>query len=77
MPQGTVKSVICEKGYGWIQARLDRTGHRVEVFFHISGLSPGLVFDETLRERYVNFEVEKTSRGLVAVNVRPAYADQT
>ncbi len=73
MPQGTVEKINFEKGFGFIRFRLKGSGQRSDIFFHISGLHPDLTFDETLRKRFVEFDVEQTPRGPAAVGVRPAY----
>jgi CspA family cold shock protein len=42
-----------------------------DVFFHASALVD-LVFDDKLAGQAVEFDVEKTAKGIAAVNVRPA-----
>jgi cold shock CspA family protein len=71
VPTGTVTRLKLNRGlgggFGFIA-----TGARSAIFFHCSDLSPELVFDLSLEQRYVEYEIVETSRGPKAVNVRPA-----
>ena len=65
MPQGTIKKLIVDKGYGFIQAE------NGEFFFHHSGLQD--ISIETLHEgQTVEFEEGRGPKGPRAENVRPA-----
>ncbi|MBI3078317.1 MAG: cold shock domain-containing protein [Deltaproteobacteria bacterium] len=60
MAQGTIKRLVRDRGFGFIQADDGR-----EIFFHRSGF-PGSEFD-TLREgQRVEFDVERGEKGLRA-----------
>jgi CspA family cold shock protein len=64
MPQGTVKKVVAERGFGFIE------GERGDLFFHHSALD-GIAI-ETLRVgQQVTYEVGRGAKGPRAENVRP------
>jgi len=63
--QGTISRVIRDRGFGFIQYDGGR-----DVFFHKSGLQ-ALVFDDLEVGETVEFEMEKTAKGLRATLVRP------
>jgi CspA family cold shock protein len=64
MPQGTIKKLIMEKGFGFIE------GESGELFFHHSGLQD--VSIEELKEgQTVEFEEGRGPKGPRAENVRP------
>ncbi len=64
MPQGTIKKVIAEKGFGFIAGEGD------EIFFHHSALV-GIAI-ETLQEgQQVEYEVGSGPKGPRAENVKP------
>ena len=63
MPQGTIKKLVTEKGFGFIE------GERGDVFFHHTALEDGSF--ETLREgQVVEFEMGQGPKGPRAENVR-------
>ncbi len=62
--QGTIKRVIRERGFGFIQAADGQ-----EVFFHRSNLQQ-LDFDGLKEGDKVEFEVERGKKGPRALNVR-------
>lgn len=64
MPQGTIKKLISDKGFGFIQ------GERGEVFFHCSALQ-GVAFEELSEGQAVEFEEGQGPKGPRAENVRP------
>jgi CspA family cold shock protein len=65
MPQGTIKKLIAEKGFGFI------TGNGGEIFFHHSALVDTTI--EALREgQRVEYEEGRGPKGPRAENVRPA-----
>ena len=76
--QGTVNSLRLDRGFGFIVAagpisvRRGPRQRRSEIFFHSKDCRAELPFDETLQERFVEFEVIQTPRGPQAINVRPA-----
>lgn len=65
MPQGTIKKLIAEKGFGFIQ------GERGELFFHHSAVQGTTI--EALREgQAVEYDEGRGPKGPRAENVRPA-----
>jgi len=65
MPQGTIKKLIAEKGFGFIN------GDGGEIFFHHSALVGTTI--EALREgQSVEYEEGRGPKGPRAENVRPA-----
>ena len=64
MPQGTIKKLISEKGFGFI------TGERGEIFFHSSAVE-GVRFDELQEGQTVEFQEGQGPKGPRADNVRP------
>ena len=63
MHTGKIKKVIPEKGFGFIA---DTDGN--EVFFHKNSLI-GVEFSNLTGDEEVQFEVQKTPKGLNATNV--------
>jgi cold shock protein len=63
MQTGTVKYFNHSKGFGFIKA--EDTGK--EIFFHISKILEDIFEDEK-----VTFELQESTKGLNAINVRPA-----
>lgn len=63
MHTGKIKKVILDKGFGFIS---DSDG--TEVFFHKNNLA-GIEFTSLTGGEEVQYEVEKTPKGLSAVNV--------
>ncbi len=65
MPQGTVKKLVSDRGFGFIR------GERGEVFFHHSSVVGGS-FDSLQEGQTVEYEVEqgKGGKGPRAVNVK-------
>ena len=64
MPQGTIKKLIAEKGFGFIN------GNGGEIFFHHSALVGTTI--EALREgQSVEYEEGRGPKGPRAENVRP------
>ncbi|MFQ5896511.1 MAG: cold-shock protein [Nitrospinota bacterium] len=64
MPEGTIKRIIRERGFGFIKASDGR-----EIFFHSTSLQPG-AFEGLHEGARVSFEVQATERGPRAVQVR-------
>jgi len=63
MPQGTIKKLIAEKGFGFIQ------GERGELFFHHSAVQGTTI--EALREgQKVEYDEGRGPKGPRAENVR-------
>ena len=65
MPQGTIKKLIMDKGFGFIQ------GERGELFFHHSALD-GIAIEELHEGQQVEFEEGRGPKGPRAENVKPA-----
>ena len=67
MPEGTIKKLVNDRGFGFIAAEDGK-----EYFFHRSGLDAGLNFDSLAGGERVNFEIEPSPKGPRAHRVRPA-----
>ena len=65
MPQGTIKKVIADRGFGFIQ------GERGELFFHHSALE-GTTIESLRVGQQVTYEEGRGPKGPRAENVRPA-----
>ena len=64
MPQGAIKKLIAEKGFGFIE------GERGDIFFHRSAVVEATF--ETLREgQLVEYEEGRGPKGPRAENVKP------
>jgi cold shock protein len=63
MPQGTIKKLIMDKGFGFIQ------GERGELFFHHSALD-GVAIEELREGQKVEFEEGRGPKGPRAENVK-------
>ena len=73
MQRGTVKWFSNEKGYGFIAP----SDGGEDVFVHKSNVA-GMGWDDSLRDgEAVEFETERTDRGLSAINVSRVEADPT
>jgi len=64
MATGTIKKLVRERGFGFIQG-----SDGVETFFHRSALS-GEGFDALAEGQAVEFDVEKGNKGPRAVNMK-------
>lgn len=67
MPNGTVKKVQSDRGFGFITAEDGQ-----EYFFHRSGLDSSLDFDGLNGGEAVSFDIEKSDKGPRAGRVRAA-----
>jgi CspA family cold shock protein len=65
MPQGTIKKVMAEKGYGFIE------GDRGDLFFHHSAVE-GSTIEELRVGQAVTYEEGRGPKGPRAENVKPA-----
>jgi len=65
MSKGTIKRIITNRGYGFIQ-----TGEKGDIFFHATDLLNGVSFDSLTEGQQVEFEIKPTSRGLKAISIR-------
>lgn len=65
MPQGKIKKVVSEKGFGFIE------GERGDLFFHHSEVQ-GVTFEELRVGQTVEFEVGRGEKGPRATSVRVA-----
>ncbi|NQT40460.1 MAG: cold shock domain-containing protein [Planctomycetes bacterium] len=63
MPQGTIKKLIANKGFGFIE------GEKGDIFFHQSGLE-GTTFEALSEGQQVEYEVGSSPKGPCAENVR-------
>ena len=64
MPQGTIKKVIADRGFGFIE------GERGELFFHHSALE-GTTIEALRVGQGVTYEEGRGPKGPRAQNVRP------
>ena len=64
MARGTIAKVVRDRGFGFIRGNDGK-----DVFFHRSGLV-GMSFEDLEQGTVVDFEVEKSAKGLRAANVR-------
>ena len=65
MPQGKVKKILAEKGFGFIE------GDRDDLFFHHSECQ-GMRIEELSEGQMVEFEIGEGRKGPCAVQVRVA-----
>lgn len=66
MTRGTIRHLVTDRGYGFIQ-----TEEEGDLFFHANDLV-GVAYESLTAGQQVEFEVMSTSRGSRAVNVRLA-----
>ncbi len=64
MPQGTIKKLITDKGFGFI------AGDKGEIFFHHSALV-GVTIEQLQENQVVQYEEGRGPKGPRAENVRP------
>jgi CspA family cold shock protein len=67
MSEGTIKKVVADRGFGFIQAEDGK-----EYFFHRSGMDNSLNFDSLTGGERVAFDVESSPKGPRANRVRIA-----
>ena len=65
MPQGTIKKVIADKGFGFIE------GERGDLFFHHSAVAGGTIEDLKIGQK-VTYDEGRGPKGPRAENVKPA-----
>lgn len=65
--EGTIKRVMIDRGFGFIEP----SGAGKDVFFHWTELADGVGWDETLPELRVAYQIRTTSKGPMAIRVRP------
>ena len=63
MPQGTIKKIVTDKGFGFI------SGEKGDIFFHLSSVQ-GKRFEELTEGEAVEYETEISQKGPRAVSVR-------
>jgi CspA family cold shock protein len=63
MPQGTIKKIVTDKGFGFI------SGEKGDIFFHLSSVQ-GKRFEELTEGESVEYETEISQKGPRAVSVR-------
>ena len=66
MPQGTIKKLVSDKGFGFIETE----GQKRDMFFHVSSLVD-CEFDSLQIGQQVEYEVGAGPKGPRAENVRP------
>jgi cold shock protein len=67
MSEGTIKKVVADRGFGFIQAEDGK-----EYFFHRTGMDASLNFDSLTGGERVTFEVEASPKGPRANRVKIA-----
>ncbi len=65
MPEGTIKKLVADRGFGFISSEDGR-----DYFFHRSGLDSSVDFDALTGGERVTFEVEASPKGPRAHRVR-------
>lgn len=63
MPQGTIKKIVTDKGFGFI------SGEKGDIFFHLSSVQ-GKRFEELTEGESVEYETEISQKGPRATSVR-------
>lgn len=66
MPQGSIKKIVSDKGFGFIQGE----GSREDMFFHSSEVRD-TTFDALAEGQAVEFEIGEGPKGPRATEVRP------
>ena len=64
MPEGTIKKVIADKGFGFVE------GERGDIFFHHSSLV-GISIEQLREGQKVEYELGRGPKGPRAENVKP------
>ena len=67
MSTGTIKKVVSERGFGFIEATDGK-----EYFFHRSGMDASVNFNSLMGGEKVIFEIEPSPKAPRAQRVRPA-----
>ncbi|MGH7903274.1 MAG: cold-shock protein [Candidatus Dormibacteraceae bacterium] len=67
MPNGTIKKIVSDRGFGFIAAEDGK-----EYFFHRSGVESAIDFDSLNGGESVTFEIEPSPKGPRANRVRVA-----
>ena len=65
MPQGKIKKLVSDKGFGFIE------GDRDDMFFHHSEVQ-GVSIEQLTEGQLVDYEIGEGRKGPCAVQVRPA-----
>jgi CspA family cold shock protein len=65
MPQGKIKKLVSDKGFGFIE------GDRDDMFFHHSAVQ-GVSIEQLTEGQLVDYEIGEGRKGPCAVEVRPA-----
>ncbi|MCO6459033.1 MAG: cold shock domain-containing protein [Pirellulaceae bacterium] len=65
MPQGRIKRLVSDRGFGFVE------GDRGDVFFHHSVVN-GVTFEELREGQVLEYEIGQGPKGPRAVNVRLA-----
>jgi len=64
MPQGKIKRLVTDRGFGFVE------GDRGDVFFHHSDVE-GTSFDELSEGQVLEYELGQGPKGPRAIHVRP------
>jgi len=64
MPQGSIKKLVADRGFGFISS------DGGDIFFHLSALPEGTVFEDLREGQMVEFETEQGPKGPRAVALK-------
>jgi CspA family cold shock protein len=64
MPQGTIKKLVADRGFGFISS------DGGDIFFHLSALPEGTVFEDLHEGQMVEFDTEQGPKGPRAVSLK-------
>ena len=64
MPQGVIKKIVADRGFGFISQ------DKGDIFFHCSAVV-GSTFEDLQEGQTVEYEIEQGKRGPQAVGVKP------
>lgn len=64
MPQGTIKKLVADRGFGFISQ------DRGDIFFHCTAVV-GASFEQLHEGQSVEYEIEQGKRGPQAISVKP------
>jgi CspA family cold shock protein len=64
MPQGTIKKLVADRGFGFIN------GENGDIFFHVSALQGGIAIEELNEGQSVSYDEGNGPKGPRAENVQ-------
>ena len=75
MAKGKIKTIIADKGFGFITPDNANPGDK-DIFFHFSGLAGGLRLESLHPDDVVEYETAQGPKGINATNVRLAESEE-